>query len=70
MGPEWKYKITIESPDWFLAQEWCKYYIGEFDQDWYKLGIDPAEFAVEGRIRSVWYFKKLEHANLFALRWS
>ncbi len=70
MSPEWKYKITLETPDWYEIEQWCRAYIGEFDQDWYKLGIDPAEFIFEGRTRTVWYFKQKRHAVEFSLRWS
>lgn len=69
MSPEWKYHITLETPDWYLIQEWCQYYIGEFDKDWYKLGIDPAEYVNEGRTRTTWYFKEEKNAILFQLRW-
>lgn len=70
MSPGWKYKITVETPNWVSAQEWCEVHIGKFDQDWYKLGIDPLQYILEGKTQTVWLFKKLEHANLFALRWS
>ena len=70
MSPDWKYKITIEKPDWHEVEQWCKVYIGEFDKDWYKLGIDPMEYINEGRTRSVWYFKQHVHAVQFTLRWA
>lgn len=70
MSPDWKYKITIESPEWYDAQQWCELYIGEFDKDWYKLGIDPAEYVLEGRTRTTWYFKQEKHAIDFSLRWA
>lgn len=70
MGSEWKYHITCYDIDWAEAQDWCVQYIGEFDKEWYKLGIDPAESMLEGRTRTVWYFKEERHAVLFTLRWS
>ena len=48
MSPEWKYHITIENPDWYTIQLWCEAVIGEFDQDWYKLGINPTQYIIDG----------------------
>ncbi len=70
MSPDWKYKITLERSDWIDIQYWCEAYIGEFDKDWYKLGIDPAEYVIEGRTRTTWLFKQERHAVEFSLRWS
>ncbi len=70
MSPDWKYKITIERLDWYEVQQWCELYIGNFDQEWYKLGIDPAEWIIDGRPRSTWYFKQEKHAVQFMLRWA
>ena len=66
---DWPYRITIEYPDWYTVQLWCEATIGEFDRDWYKLGIDPAEYLVDGRTKTTWYFRKHEHAVMFMLRW-
>ncbi len=70
MSPDWQYKITIEYAKWWEVEDWCKICIGEFDQDWYKLGIDPAEWVIEGKTRTTWLFKKHEHAIMFKLRWA
>ena len=70
MSPEWKYKITIQNPDWHEIENWCLVYVGKFDQEWYKLGIDPAEFVIDGRTHTTWLFKKHEHATMFTLRWA
>lgn len=69
MSPEWKYKITIENPDWQGAEQWCMLNVGEFDQAWYKLGIDPAEYLITRKTKTVWYFKQEKDAFAFALRW-
>ena len=66
---EWKYKITIEYPDYQEVINWCNAYIGKFNENWYQLGIDPSEYFVNGDIRSTWLFKTHEHAVLFQLRW-
>jgi hypothetical protein len=70
MSPEWKYHITVENPDWYTMQLWCQDVIGEFDQDWYKLGINPAQYVIDGVTQTTWYFKKEEHAILFKLIWA
>lgn len=67
---QWPYRITIYRHDWDVVQAWCKVYIGEFDQDWYKLGIDPAEYIMYGDNRTTWLFKREKDAVLFKLRWS
>ncbi len=69
MSTEWKYKVTIENPDWYEVQQWCEVYIGEFDKDWYKLGIDPAEWVIDGMTRTTWLFKQEKYASMFILRW-
>ncbi len=70
MNPDWQYKITIEHANWPEVEDWCLAYVGEFDRDWYKLGIDPAEYVIDGRTRTTWLFKKHEHATMFTLRWA
>ena len=65
----WPYRITIYRSDWYEVQCWCEIYIGEFDRDWYKLGIDPAEYIVNGETRTTWYFRREDHAILFKLKW-
>lgn len=69
MNSEWKYKIILETPDWPEIQDWCEINIGEFDKDWYKLGIDPAEYFIFGRTKTTWFFKQESHAINFSLRW-
>jgi hypothetical protein len=67
---DWPYQITIATPDWYLAQQWCETNVGVFDQDWYKLGIDPADYFAHGKTRSTWLFRREQDAVAFALRWS
>ena len=67
---DWPYQITIKTPDWYLAQQWCETNVGVFDQDWYKLGIDIADYFAHGKIRSTWLFRREQDAVAFALRWS
>ncbi len=70
MGPEWPYRVTLYRDDWDVVQDWCLNNLGEFDQAWYKLGIDPAEFIMYGDRRTVWYFKREADAMFFRLRWA
>lgn len=70
LGPEWAYRITVEGDHWFTIQEWCEQNIGEFNQTWYKLGIDLADSYIHGRTLSVWYFKHERDATAFALKWA
>ena len=71
LDPEWKYQIILDNTNWPEIQDWCEKYIGEFDKDWYKLGIDPMEFLLGSyEIKTTWLFKEEEKAVLFMLRWS
>lgn len=69
LGPDWKYHITINEPDWHLVQLWCEEHIGWFNHEWYKLGIDPMMNLNNGSVETTWYFKKPEHLAWFKLRW-
>lgn len=69
MNPEWKYWITIEHSNWIEIEEWCAFYIGDVGRDWYKLGIDPAEYISGGQPKTIWVFKDEKHAAMFTLRW-
>ena len=69
MDPEWHH-VVIYNNDWPAAEEWCQQHIGEFDQDWYKLGIDAADWFRDGPICTRWYFKKEKDAIIFSLKWT
>ena len=71
LGPEWKYCITLPRQNYSDIEKWCYEHIGEFDVEWYKLGVDPAGM-VQSHLtpKTVWYFKEERHAVLFSLRWS
>ena len=70
-GPEWTYHVVVENTtDWSTMQEWCNAYVGEFDQDWYKLGVDPLDYVLNDRFRTEWYFKREQDAVLFKLKWT
>lgn len=67
---DWPYRVTICTTNWYPVQLWCEQAIGEFDRDWYKLGVDLAEMVVDGRMITVWLFRREDHAMLFRLRWA
>lgn len=64
------YHVTIYRMDWDVIEYWCNEYIGEFEQKWYKLGVDPARYVVVGDYSTKWFFANEKDAMLFALRWS
>ena len=68
LGPEWQHCIILDREDWPDIQDWCVANIGEFDQAWYKLGIDPLA-NMAGDRRTTWFFKRKQDAILFALKW-
>lgn len=68
-GPEWIHRVKVCRDDWPDMQQWCQENIGEFDRDWYKLGIDPMAVFIGGA-ETTWYFKQEKHAVLFLLRWA
>lgn len=68
MNPNLVHKCVVEC-DWWEAQEWCKEHAGEFNQDWIKLGIDPAA-SLFGDKTTTWYFRDPKIATMFLLRWS
>jgi hypothetical protein len=67
--PEWPY-ICYTSHEWLEVCEWCSHHIGEFDQEWYKLGEDIAAQSIYTDYKSTYMFRDERHAVLFQLRWS
>jgi hypothetical protein len=70
LNSEWKYKITINEKDWEQVQKWCEIYIGEFDKQWYKLGMDIAQNIFDADYRTTWLFKEEKDVIMFKLRWA
>lgn len=68
LNSDLKYMCRIKC-DWMQAQDWCTESVGEFNVDWYKLGIDPAA-SLFGDNTTTWYFKDEQKMLLFMLRWS
>jgi hypothetical protein len=67
---EWPYHITVRNNDYREIEEWCNSVLGQFNEAWYKMGIDPLGYMSTGLLATDWYFKKEKDAVLFALRWS
>jgi hypothetical protein len=65
---EWPY-VCYTSHDWQEVCAWCEVMIGEFDQDWYKLGEDIMAQGIYSDYKSTYMFKQEKHAMLFKLRW-
>ena len=68
MNSELVHEVKITC-DWAEASDWCTENVGEFNQDWIKLGIDPAA-SLFGDRTTTWYFKRERDAIMFVLRWS
>ena len=66
---DWPY-VCYTNHDWPEVCNWCAVNIGEFDQDWYKLGEDIAAMGIDPAYKSTYLFKNEKHAVLFQLRWS
>ena len=52
------------------VEQWCQDQIGPWNEEWYKLGDDPAAQIFNPGYRSVYYFRTEEQALLFTLKWS
>jgi hypothetical protein len=66
--PDWPY-ICYTSHPWPEVCDWCKENIGEFDQEWYKLGEDIAAQGIYSDYKSTYMFRDERHVVLFRLRW-
>ena len=69
MHPNLPYRVVIHHEDWPGAQAWCDLNVGAFDQDWYKLGIDPMATMIHGPVETIWFFRREQDAVAFSLRW-
>ena len=66
--PDWPY-ICYTSHSYPEVQDWCETNIGQFDQEWYKLGEDIMA-SIMSDYKSTYMFRQYEHAVLFELRWA
>jgi hypothetical protein len=61
--------VCYTSHPWPEVCDWCRANIGEFDQEWYKLGEDIAAQSIYIDYKSTYLFRDERHAVLFKLRW-
>jgi hypothetical protein len=66
---DWPHRVIIFVPSWWEVEDWCRHNLGEWNKDWYKLGIDPLTAFTAVGMQSVWYFKDSKKALLFQLKW-
>jgi hypothetical protein len=65
---DWPY-VCYTSHPYPEVCDWCQINIGEFDQEWYKLGEDIAAQSIMTDYKSTYMFRDERHAVLFKLRW-
>ena len=66
---KYPYRVLVRGKDYTEIASWCEANFGEFDNRWYKLGIDPAEYLRDPTSPTEWRFCSQEDAVLFSLRW-
>jgi hypothetical protein len=71
MNPELVHAITINNDCWPDVELWCRFNIGAWNEEWYRVHADLAVF-IDGNnsVTETYYFRTGEQATLFALRWS
>jgi hypothetical protein len=67
--PDWPY-VCYTSHPYPEVCTWCENNVGQFDQDWYKLGEDIAAQSIMSDYKSTYMFRDERHAVLFKLRWA
>ena len=67
--PEWPH-VCYTSHPWEEVVYWCKYNIGDYDKDWFKLGEDIAAQSINPDYKSTYLFRREQDAVLFRLRWT
>jgi hypothetical protein len=66
---DWPYLCYTSHP-WIEVCAWCEQNIGQFDQEWYKLGEDIMAQGIMTDYKSTYMFRDERHAMLFQLRWA
>ena len=70
MNPDLTYTAATKS-HWSLVETWCVANIGAWNEQWYRVHADLADFInVNNSPTENYYFRTGEQATLFALRWS
>jgi hypothetical protein len=70
MNPELKY-TAVTRYHWYGVEMWCVDNFGTWNEQWYRVHSDMAEF-IDGRnpTSETYHFRTSEQAVLFALRWA
>jgi hypothetical protein len=66
---DWPY-VCYTSHPYPEVCAWCVQNIGQFNQEWYKLGEDIAAQIVITDYKSTYMFRDQRDAVLFELRWA
>jgi hypothetical protein len=66
---DWPY-VCYTSHPYPEVQAWCEQNIGQFNQEWYKLGEDIAAQSIMSDYKSTYMFRDQRDAMLFELRWA
>jgi len=66
---DWPY-VCYTSHPYDEVCAWCEATIGQFDQEWYKLGEDIAAQSIMSDYKSTYMFRDQRDAMLFELRWA
>jgi hypothetical protein len=69
MGMMFLYKATTTS-SMDQVVPWCEQQLGKFNQDWYRLGRDPAADLMQPYGPDIYYFDNKKYHMWFTLRWS
>ena len=69
MNAELMYTANTRSM-WYPVEMWCVENIGSWNQDWYRVHADMAEYIENDNVQETYHFRTAEQATLFALRWS
>jgi hypothetical protein len=66
---DWPY-VCYTSHPYPEVCAWCEQNIGQFNQEWYKLGEDIAAQSIMSDYKSTYMFRDQRDAMLFQLRWA
>jgi len=75
MNSELVHRAVVKIPDWGEVERWCNDNIGEWNLEWYKLGVDITRLVVaieteDYLVETTWFFKQERNKTMFMLRWA
>ena len=62
--------VAYTTHPWPEVEDWCNTNIGQWNEEWYKLGEDIAAQIFNPEYRSTYFFRTEEQALMFTLRWT